>query len=68
LTIDPAIPPAWDGFTVKRQWRGATYDIAVSNPNHVSKGVKAITLNGKAVREVAMQPSGTQNKVDVVLG
>jgi len=50
LEIDPCIPKAWDGFTVKRTWRGAEYVIEVTNPVHVSKGVKQITLDGKALK------------------
>jgi cellobiose phosphorylase len=49
LKIDPAIPKAWDGYTVSRYYRGATYNIKIENPNHVSKGIKLLTVDGKAV-------------------
>jgi N,N'-diacetylchitobiose phosphorylase len=69
LTVDPCIPPAWDGFAVMRQWRGARYAITVENPNHVSKGVRSVTVNGKSVAgEVPIQLPGTRNTVTVVLG
>ncbi|MDR1393302.1 MAG: hypothetical protein LBJ62_04965 [Bifidobacteriaceae bacterium] len=45
LVIDPCIPPAWDGFTVQRQWRGVTYQIEVINPDHVSCGVVGIEVS-----------------------
>lgn len=32
LKIDPSIPAAWDGLNATRQFRGATYDIKVTNP------------------------------------
>src|SRR5690625_3568428 len=32
LVIDPSIPASWDGFSVQRVWRGATYQIAVKTP------------------------------------
>ena len=49
LKVDPSIPAEWDGFTATRQFRGATYNITVKNPNHVCKGVKSLTVDGKAV-------------------
>jgi N,N'-diacetylchitobiose phosphorylase len=49
LVLSPAIPSSWDGFEVKRQYRGATYEIKVENPNGVSSGIKRLTVDGKAV-------------------
>src|SRR5690554_3449049 len=34
LIIDPCIPSDWNGFTVTRKFRGATYRITVKNPSH----------------------------------
>ena len=41
--IDPCISDKWDGFTVTRKFRGDTFHITVTNPDHVMKGVKSIT-------------------------
>lgn len=49
LEINPCIPANWNGFKVTRIFRGARFDIEIRNPNHVSKGVKQITLDGKAI-------------------
>ncbi|MCE0484852.1 MAG: hypothetical protein LV479_11520 [Methylacidiphilales bacterium] len=49
LRIDPCINPDWDGFQAKRSFRGAVYHITVSNPDHVEKGVKKITVDGKII-------------------
>jgi N,N'-diacetylchitobiose phosphorylase len=80
LVVDPCIPPAWDGFTVTRQWRGATYEIEVRNPGHVSAGVASVEVDGRPLapvpdaergRPVARLPlasEGTTLKVVVVLG
>ena len=38
LVVDPCIPASWDGFTVRREFRGAVYNIEVKNPNHIEKG------------------------------
>lgn len=69
MIIDPCIPTDWDGFEVKRKWRGAHYNINVQNPNHVSKGVKSITLNGTEITgEIPAQAEGSVNEVVVVMG
>ncbi|MDR0848910.1 MAG: hypothetical protein LBN10_07715 [Propionibacteriaceae bacterium] len=47
LVIDPCIPTDWDGFQVTRQWRGATYNIEVHNPHHVSAGVAEVEVTDK---------------------
>jgi cellobiose phosphorylase len=47
LIVDPCIPPGWDGFTVSRKYRDSIYRITVSNPDHVSKGIKSIKVDGK---------------------
>ncbi|MDA3817159.1 MAG: glycosyl transferase [Prolixibacteraceae bacterium] len=49
LKITPCIPKEWDGFEVTRKFRNATYEIKVENNNHVSTGVKSITVDGKPV-------------------
>ncbi len=49
LKIDPSIPHEWDGFTATRKYRGATYNITVKNPDHICKGVKSVTVDGKAI-------------------
>ncbi|HHY46189.1 MAG TPA: glycosyl transferase family 36 [Firmicutes bacterium] len=49
LRIDPVIPPAWDGFHVRRPFRGAIYEIEVKNPSHVSHGVREVRVDGKIV-------------------
>ncbi len=49
LEIDPCIPKAWDGYKVTRKFRGATFEITVSNPDHVSKGIKKLLVDGKEV-------------------
>ncbi|WP_318491527.1 GH36-type glycosyl hydrolase domain-containing protein [Photobacterium leiognathi] len=69
LTVNPCIPTNWPGFEVTREWRGATYNIKVENPNGVSKGVKSITLNGETVEgAIAPQAEGSVNTVTVVMG
>ena len=70
LTIDPCIPKAWKGFTARRQFRGATYNISVKNPSGVSKGVKQVTLDGKELKSniLPVGKAGEEYNVDVVMG
>ena len=37
LIIDPCLPTDMEGFTVKRKWREAEYEIVVKNPHHKQK-------------------------------
>jgi cellobiose phosphorylase len=70
LYIDPCIPKAWDGFKVTRTFRGTKYHIEVKNPDHVSKGVKAMTINGNLVQGniIPLNTSGQDQNVVVTLG
>ncbi len=49
LRIDPCIPPDWDGFDVERIFRGCRLHITVYNPQHVSRGVKKMEVDGLPV-------------------
>ena len=68
LRIDPCIPRNWNGFYLTRKWRGAQYDIIVENPEHVSKGVRELFLDGEKVRKIPVLEEGTVHKVRVVMG
>ncbi|MFH1783894.1 MAG: glycosyl transferase [bacterium] len=71
LMMDPCIPKEWDGFTVKRKFRGTTYDISVKNPDHVFKGVTSVTVDGKKIDGNILPVFKDDNKVhkvEVVMG
>ena len=68
LIVDPCIPKAWEGFEAERTWRGAVFAISVENPEHVSKGVRQIFLDGKEVSEIPVQTEGTCHNIKVVMG
>ena len=55
LVVDPCIPAQWDGFTVRREWRGAVYLIEVANPDHVCDSVSRVTVDGEPVQPVTGQ-------------
>lgn len=69
LIVDPCIPAEWNGFQVARQWRGAAFNISVRNPEHVQKGVRTVTLNGRPVQSpIPPQAPGSVNDVLVTMG
>lgn len=70
LKVEPCIPTAWDGFEITRVFRGDTYVIQINNPDHVSKGVKSMTVDGNAVEGNIIAPCGDGgvHKVVVTLG
>ncbi len=68
LTIDPCIPADWKEFSVIRKWRGAEYDIKVTNPDGVMKGVKKMVVNGEMVDRIPVMKAGTVNQVEITMG
>ena len=70
LKIDPCIPHDLAGFTVTRQYRGATYIIEVDNSAGVEKGVKAVTVDGQTMagNVLPVLAEGETAHVRVVMG
>jgi len=46
LEIDPCIPDQWPGFAVTLQHLGCRYDISVTNPHGVCRGIAAAEVDG----------------------
>lgn len=67
LLIDPCIPGEWDGFEVIREFRKAIYRIEIKNPDHVSKGVKSVVVDGEEVEGsvIPVFGDGRTHKVEV---
>ncbi len=70
LKIDPSIPKTWDRYTITRKFRNDTYNITVTNPDHVSKGVKSVVCDGKAINGNVLPVfnDGAVHQVTVQLG
>ena len=49
LSIDPCVPKDFGNFELTRKFREGTYNIKVQNPDKVEKGIKSITVDGKAI-------------------
>jgi cellobiose phosphorylase len=67
LAIDPCIPAEWDGFTINRTFRGASYEIKIENPKHISKGVGKIIVDGKEINREGIIPVFNDNKIHKVI-
>ena len=68
LIIDPCIPADWKEFSVTRKWRGGIYNIHVSNPEGVEKGVRSMKIDGAPVEILPVIPAGSECKVEVIMG
>ena len=68
LIVDPCIPADWKEFSMIRQWRGGIYEIHVTNPDGVEKGVRSMTADGKPVDRLAPIVPGSKCHVEVVMG
>ena len=67
LMIDPAIPAAWDGYELTRQFRGDIYRVKVKNPDHVCKGVTGMTVDGNEIAGNVIPVFGDGKEHDVVV-
>jgi cellobiose phosphorylase len=70
LIVDPCIPSEWKGFKITRKFRGADYKIEVINPDHKSKGVKEVIIDGKTHQSniLPVFPQGTEHEVKLIMG
>lgn len=70
LMIDPAIPADWDGYELRREFRGDIFHVEVKNPNHVCKGVAKMVVDGKEQNSniIPVFGDGKEHYVQVELG
>ncbi len=69
ILISPAIPSAWDGFTMDKVFRGKKLHIEVQNPEHKQGNPTRIILNGEE-RAASLIPDGDlkqENEIVVIL-
>lgn len=67
ITISPSIPSAWDGFKMKKNFRGKQLNIDVQNPNHVQSGVKSVSVNGKVQESAYIKASDLNETNEIVI-
>jgi cellobiose phosphorylase len=67
LLIDPCIPGDWREFKVIRPFRNAIYDITVSNPDGISKGVRRIMADDTEVETGQSLPDFADRKTHKIM-
>ena len=68
LEIDPCICSEWKEYTVRRRFRGATYEITVKNPEGICKGVREILFDGQPLEGNVVPHTPGAHTVVVTLG
>jgi cellobiose phosphorylase len=70
LLVDPCVPKTWKKFEVTRSFRNTVYVIKVENPEHVSRGVKSVTMDGKPLKTnlLPVLSDGKKHIVKVTMG
>jgi len=48
LLIDPCLPSDWEGASLRREWRGASYEITITKPRGLVGGRVEVSLDGVA--------------------
>jgi cellobiose phosphorylase len=63
LRIDPVVPAAWGEYSVRRRFRGSTYQITVRKPVGADCPVTALLVDGRRVEgnlvPLSAEPGGT---------
>lgn len=70
LSVNPCIPEGFGDFSITRKYRGATYNITVSNPSNVQKGIHALIVDGETIpgNVIPYDAAKTEYNVCVVMG
>jgi cyclic beta-1,2-glucan synthetase len=72
LRLDPCIPSAWRAFDITYRYGTARYEIAVTNPNGVMRGIIGLELDGEplpvAEKRVPLQDDGSKHVVRLTMG
>ena len=68
LIVDPCICSEWKEYTVRRRFRGSSYEITVQNPSGVCRGIVSMTVDGVPVEGNLVPHTPGDHIVKVVLG
>ena len=71
LHLDPCIPRAWREFEIAFRYHSSRYEIQVSNPNGVARGVVGLTMDGATLTpgsEVKLVDDGLTHRIRLALG
>ncbi|MFN8440227.1 MAG: glucoamylase family protein [Caldilineaceae bacterium] len=70
LILDPCIPKAWPGFKMGYRFGTSHYQIEVTNPQGVNRGIKQVVFDEKVMdcKHVPLVDDGEQHTVTIELG
>jgi cyclic beta-1,2-glucan synthetase len=71
LVIDPCIPAEWAGFKFTLRHHSSQYNVTVTNPDSVCRGVTSISLDGVALDDLSGIPMVDDHRthhVEVMIG
>lgn len=70
LSIDPCVPKGFGDFELIRQYREGVYNIKVTNPNNVEKGVASMKVDGVAIDGciIPYEKGKTEYHVEITMG
>jgi cyclic beta-1,2-glucan glucanotransferase len=66
FTMNPVLPPAWDGFELTYRAGAAEYHVVVRNPLHVARGVTRVTVDGVECADGRVMLAGSGRREVVV--
>ena len=69
FTVSPCIPSDWKNVTLKRKFRGDTYELTISNPNGAQSGVKKLIVDGVEQTEntVSLFGDGKTHTIEITM-
>jgi cellobiose phosphorylase len=66
LLIDPCLPAHWERASLRREWRGAEYEVSIAKPKGLVSGRVSVRVDGEALAEplVAAHADGSLHRVE----
>ena len=70
LVMDPCIPKKWREYAIHYRYLDTAYDITVSNPDGLCKGIRGITVDGASVQgnRIPLVNDGAVHDIRVTIG
>jgi cyclic beta-1,2-glucan synthetase len=70
LRIEPSIPEAWPGFSLRYRYKTSRYAIQVENPDRLQSGVAQIWLDDRRLEgvELPLEDDGQEHHVRIRMG
>lgn len=69
LILDPSIPEKWKEYSISYKYMQTRYNIKVSNPNGISKGVRHVYVDGviQADNSISLVNDGLTHQAEVLM-